>query len=400
MNHHFQLIIQMNEFIPFNRIFKNHKEQEAAAFALSGDCWHGDGPIGKRVEEQLNSWLGSRYTLLTTSCTHALEMAMMVLEIGPGDEVIMPAFTFVSTANAVRLRGGTPVFAEIRDTDLTMDPEDVARKVTGATRAVIPIHYAGVSADFDGIRKALASSPSKGQKIAIVEDAAQAVGAWWRDRALGTVGDIGCFSFHDTKNITCGEGGAFLTQDDDLAEKAEWVREKGTNRSAFLRGEVDKYTWISPGSSYIPSDVLSSVLEVQLRKKEVILDSRKAVWNSYRERLQEAEDRGWIALPRIPSYARSNYHIFHFLVQRTSDRDPLIDVLRQEGIEATFHYIPLHNAPYARKNLGSDLSLPRTEKLAASLIRLPLYPDLINIRDDIADRVFSVLSQYFNAQGR
>jgi len=380
----------MSEFIPYNKIFKGSEEQKAMMDALEGECWHGDGPASKRVESYLCNWLGARYAFLTTSCTHALEMAMMTLDIGEGDEVIMPSFTFVSTANAVRMRGARPVFAEIRSSDLTIDPVDVATKITPATRAVIPIHYAGISADFDGIRRAI-----DGRDVFIVEDAAQAVGAYWKDRALGTIGDIGCFSFHDTKNITCGEGGALLTGDQTLAEKAEWIREKGTNRSAFLRGEIDKYTWVSQGSSYIPSDLLAALLEAQLQKKEIILESRKKVWEAYMDRLGESRDKGWIILPDIPSYARINYHIFHFHVKDAADRDPLIARFREAGIGASFHYVPLHNAPYARKILGNQVQLPRTEHLADTLIRLPLYPDLVDIRHDVADRVYSVISRYF-----
>lgn len=396
----------MPDIIPFNKIFHDQEEQAALARALANDSWHGDGPASKRVEALLCQWLKSEHAFLTTSCTHALEMAMMVLEIEKGDEVILPSFTFVSTANAVLMRGGKVVFAEIRSNDLTIDPDDLARKITPATKAVIPIHYAGVSADFDSIyqvlgKKAISDNPSNVQsgspsEIAVVEDAAQAVGAYWKNKALGTVGDIGCFSFHDTKNFTCGEGGAFLTQKNDLARKAEWIREKGTDRSAFLRGEIDKYTWQSHGSSYIPSDLLAALLEVQLKKKEVILESRKKIRECYYERLSEARDRGWIFLPVIPDYARSNYHIFHFHVRNKSDRDPLIAMLRDEGIQAAFHYVPLHNSPYARKIMDRPVVLPRTEYLADSLIRLPLYPDLLADMEQAADRTRSVLARFFN----
>jgi dTDP-4-amino-4,6-dideoxygalactose transaminase len=359
----------MPEYIPFNRIYKNDRELTAVESALKSGCWRGDGPAGKKVEAYLRNWLPSNYAFLTTSCTHALEMAIMTLDIGAGDEVIMPGFTFVSTANAVRIHGAKPVFAEIRSSDLTLDPEDVARKITPATKAIVPVHYAGVSVDFDGIREAV-----NGRPISIIEDAAQAAGAFWNGRALGTVGDIGCFSFHDTKNITCGEGGAFLTQDDQLAEKAEWIREKGTNRSAYLRGEVDKYTWVSTGSSYVLSDLLAAVLQIQLEKKEKIRNARKAVWNSYYQMFETLAESGCITLPVIPDYATSNYHIFHFHVKDPSDRDPLIKAFQAAGIGASFHYVPLHNAPYARKIFEKPVSLPNTERLADTLIRLPLYP--------------------------
>ncbi|TVQ70259.1 MAG: dTDP-4-amino-4,6-dideoxygalactose transaminase [Balneolaceae bacterium] len=390
----------MSEFIPFNRICRGSEELEAVQKVMEEGSWHGDGPVGKRVETLLCQWLGARHCFLTTSCTHALEMAMIVLEIGPGDEVIMPGFTFVSTANAVCMRGGTPVFAEIRDDDLNLDPDDVARRITPATRAVIPVHYAGVSADFDGLHRVIKEQEKgNGTKIAIVEDAAQALGARWNDRFLGTVGDIGCFSFHDTKNITCGEGGAFVTGDEELAVRAERVREKGTNRSAFLRGEVDKYTWVGPGSSYIPSEILSAVLEAQLQKKEAIQQARESVWNTYRRVLEPAADRGWIFLPQVPAYARPNYHIFYFRVQRVRDRNPLLKALKNAGIDATFHYVPLHNSPWARSALGDVPALPGTERLADSLIRLPLWPGLSDRIEEVAERVHKVLIRYFDSPG-
>lgn len=384
---------RMSEFIPFNKIYKTKAEHKAITHALESDCWHGDGPASRRVEAHLRDLTGARHVFLTTSCTHSLEMAMMVLEAGPGDEVIMPSFTFVSTANAVRMRGATPVFAEIRESDLTLDPDDVARKITSSTKAIIPVHYAGVSVDFQALQEQISD-----RDIRIVEDAAQAVDAYWMDRALGTIGDIGCYSFHDTKNITCGEGGAFLTHNDELARKAEWVREKGTNRSAFLRGEIDKYTWVSPGSSYIPSDLLAAVLEAQLQKRDIIRKLRSRVWHTYRERLQELEDQGLIRLPFIPQYAKSNYHIFHFITAHSDHRDPLIHELKDAGIGASFHYIPLHDAPYARKELGMSVRLPETERLAASLIRLPVYPDLAPHIEEIADRVYDVISSYYQSK--
>lgn len=376
----------------FNRIFKDEKEQIAVNKVLSGNNWHGDGPAGKRVEEILRQWLSSKYAFLTTSCTHALEMAMMVLDVQPGDEIIMPSFTFVSTANAVYMRGAVPVFAEIQPFDLNIDPADTEKKITAKTKAIIPVHYAGVSVNFDALYSAIDNRP-----VAVIEDAAQAIGAFWKDKALGTIGDIGCFSFHDTKNITCGEGGAFLTQNDDLAKKAEWVREKGTNRSAFLRGEIDKYTWVSAGSSYIPSDILAGILEVQLHKRKKIHNARKEVWQAYEHILKQAESKGWITLPKIPEYAQSNYHIFHFLVNKTSLRDPLLHALRQDGIEAAFHYIPLHNSPFMKKIMNKEISLPQTERLAQSIIRLPLYPALAPQKEEAAERVYKTITRFFTA---
>ena len=380
----------MPDPVPFHAIFRDDAEQKAILKALEQNSWHGNGPSSKRVEAFLKKWLDAAHVFLTTSCTHALEMAMLVLDIRPGDQVIMPSFTFVSTANAVAMRGATPVFSEIRSSDLTIDPEDVAKKITPSTRAIIPVHYAGVSVDFDALIPL-----AEENNIAIVEDAAQGVGAYWRGRALGTIGQLGCFSFHDTKNLTCGEGGALLARAGDIAEKAEWIREKGTNRSAFLRGEVDKYTWISPGSSYIPSDLLAALLEAQLEKKDLIHRYRKAVWQTYFDYLSNECDSRWITLPRIPEYAESNYHIFHLLVRKPEVRNPLLKALKQAGIEATFHYVPLHNAPYARNLPGRQPALKRTELLADCIVRLPLYPDLYPRRREIAGRICSVLNHFF-----
>ena len=379
----------MPESIPFNRIFKGAEEQEAVARVLSGEHWHGNGAVSSEAEAVLSQWLGARHVFLSTSCTHALEMAMMALDIGPGDQVIMPSFTFVSTANAVLMRGGTPVFADICSHDLNLDANDVARKMSPAVKAIVPVHYAGISVDFDALRQAA------GPDVAMVEDAAQAIGSRWNGRALGTIGDIGCLSFHDTKNITCGEGGAFLTNNNELAQRAECMREKGTNRSAFLRGETDKYTWVSQGSSYIPSELLAAVLLVQLSRREEVFRRRKYVWETYAELLQEAEDRGWIALPQIPSYATGNYHLFYLRVHRSSDRAPLLKAFRQNGIEASFHYIPLHNAPFSRTLPRPMEPLPVTEKMAATIIRLPVYPDLADQIEEVAGRVTTVLKQYY-----
>lgn len=380
----------MAQPIPFNRIFKGAEEQQAVARVLSGEHWHGNGAVGRQAEAELSQWLGAKHVFLTTSCTHALETAMMALDIGPGDEVIMPSFTFVSTANAVLMRGGTPVFADIASHDLNLDASDVARKMSPAVKAVVPVHYAGVSVDFDALRQAA------GPDVAIVEDAAQAIGSLWKGRALGTIGNIGCLSFHDTKNITCGEGGAFLTNDDALAQRAEWMREKGTNRSAFLRGETDKYTWVSQGSSYIPSELLAAVLLVQLSRREEIFRRRKHVWETYARCLGVFEEREWISLPHIPTYATGNYHLFYVRVQRPSDRDPLLRAFRQRGIEASFHYIPLHNAPFSRTLPKPVDPLPVTEKMAASIIRLPVYPDLADTIDEVAGRASAVINRYFD----
>ena len=315
---------------------------------------------------------------------------MMCLDLKAGDEVIMPSFTFVSTANAVVIHGGRPVFADIEQATLNLDPVDVARKITPRTRAIIPVHYAGVSANLDAIKSVI-----HGRDIKIVEDAAQGVDAYYKGRPLGTIGDIGCYSFHDTKNITCGEGGAFLTNDENLAIRAEIIREKGTNRSAFLRGEVDKYTWIDKGSSFIQSDILAGLLIAQWAKRAEIKKLRRQAWSMYFDQLSPFETQGYITLPVIPDDCESNYHIFHFNTVRTDLRDDLLLALKRAGIGASFHYVPLHSSPYGRKLGHSELVLPVTDKQSDSLVRLPLYPQLITEHPDFADRVSECLHNFF-----
>ena len=342
--------------IPFNEPCIGQTEIDAVTQALQRGVLRGDGPISKRVEAMLRKWLDTSHVFFTTSCTHALEMAMIALNIGPGDEVIMPSFTFVSSANAVVLRGATPVFAEIDQETLNIDPADVARKITPATRAIVPVHYAGVACDMDAIM-ALAQK----HNLYVIEDAAQAIDATYKGRALGTIGHIGCFSFHDTKNLTSGEGGAFVTNDPAIAEKAELVREKGTNRSAFFRGEVDKYNWVSQGSSYIQSDILAALLEAQIARKDEIKQQRKRVWEAYYAALQPLAETGVLQLPVVPDFADTNYHIFFFRLPTLEIRQATLRALKDSGMQATFHYVPLHSSPYGRSILGCKDELPLTE---------------------------------------
>ncbi|MCS4034703.1 dTDP-4-amino-4,6-dideoxygalactose transaminase [Salinibacter ruber] len=334
----------------------------------------------------LKDWLGIDHAFLTTSCTHALEMAMITLGIEAGDEVIMPSFTFVSTANAVVLRGATPVFAEIEPDTLNLDPEAVAEKITPRTKAIVPIHYGGVACDMDAF-----TDLAETHDLYLVEDAAQCVDAYHEGQALGTIGDIGCYSFHDTKNITSGEGGAFLTNDDEIAKRAEIVREKGTNRSAFYRGEVDKYSWVDEGSSYIQSDVLAALLEAQLEKRDEIRRKRKKVWSTYQEALQPLADEGLIELQTIPEYADPNYHLFYLRTNTPDERDELLNALKEEGIQATFHYVPLHSSPYGRNTLSCTEELPITQHCSETLIRLPVYPQLAERVDRVADNTVQIV---------
>lgn len=347
------------------------EEEEAVKKALASRHLIGNGPICKRVEQQMQEMFDVRHVLLTPSCTLALEMAMLVLGIGSGDDVILPSFTFVSTVNCVVLRGARPVFAEIKPDTLNIDPDDIRRRITPRAKAIIPVHYAGVGCDMDAIMEI-----ARQHNLYVVEDAAQGVDALYQGRYLGAIGHIGCYSFHGTKNITCGEGGAFLTNDDELAQKAEIIHEKGTNRAAFVRGQVDKYTWVSVGSSYVLSDLLAAVLEAQLAKRAEIKAKREAVWKQYYERLKLLAAEEKIILPVIPAGRESNYHIFFFRVADEDMRNAVLDGLRSEGIGATFHYVPLHSSPFGRGQLGCEDELPITEECSRTLVKLPIYPQL------------------------
>jgi dTDP-4-amino-4,6-dideoxygalactose transaminase len=353
--------------IAFCRPWFDEREEAAVRAALSGHV-SGDGPIGRRVEQRLAAGLGVPRALLTTSGTHALELALLALGIGPGHEVICPSFTFVSSANAVLRVGARPVFADIEESTLGLDPADVEPRVTPRTAALLPVHYAGVAPDMEALL-----GLARRHGLRVVEDAAQGLAATWRGRALGTLGDAGCLSFHETKNATCGEGGALLVGDPELGRRAEIAREKGTNRAAFFRGEVDRYTWVAEGSSYVLSDVLAALLDAQLDKLEEIQRRRAAVVARYREGLAAwAAARGVRLPPELPERG-PNHHIFFLLYPDGRQRDAALESLRGRGIQATFHYVPLHSAPHARR-LGVDVELPVTDRVAATLLRLPLHP--------------------------
>lgn len=359
--------------IPSNVPYIGIEEEEAVGKAIVSGYLTGNGPICKRVERQMQEMFNVKYVLLTTSCTHALEMAMLVLGIGSGDEVILPSFTFVSTANCVVLRGARPIFAEIKSDTLNIDPDDIRRRITPRTKAIIPMHYAGVGCDMDAIMEIAAE-----HNLYVVEDAAQGVDALYKGRYLGTIGNLGCYSFHGTKNIACGEGGAFLTNDDALAQKAEIIHEKGTNRAAFVRGQVDKYSWVSVGSSYVLSDLLAAVLEAQLAKRAEVKDRRKVVWEQYYRGLKPLAAKGEVILPVVPAERESNYHIFFFRVADEDTRNAVLDGLRGEGIGATFHYIPLHSSPFVRQSMEREYDLPVTDECSTTMVRLPLYPGILD----------------------
>ena len=328
----------------------------------------GDGSYTRKCNEWIENRTHTAKCLLTTSCTHATELAALLCDINPGDEVIMPAYTFVSTADAFVLRGATPVFVDIRPDTMNMDEKLIEAAITERTRAIVPVHYAGVACEMDTIMEI-----ADKHHLAVVEDAAQGILSYYKGRALGTIGNFGCFSFHETKNYSMGEGGALLIRDQKDIEEAEIIREKGTNRSKFYRGQIDKYTWINYGSSYLPSDMNAAYLYAQLEIADEINESRLAAWNRYYVNLQPLADAGKIELPVIPEGCAHNAHMFYIKAKDIEERTVLIDDLKQNGIHAVFHYIPLHTAPAGLK-FGRFHGEDRyTTRESERLLRLPMY---------------------------
>ncbi len=328
----------------------------------------GDGKYTRMCSDWIREQTDSAGVLLTTSCTHATELAAILCDIKAGDEVIMPAYTFVSTADAFVLRGARAVFVDIRPDTMNIDEKLIESAITDRTKAIVPVHYAGVACEMDKIMEI-----AKKHHLYVIEDAAQGMMASYRGRQLGTIGDIGCYSFHETKNYSMGEGGAVLLQDGTMLEEAEIIREKGTNRSKFFRGQIDKYTWVAAGSSYLPSELNAAYLWAQLLKAEEIYDNRMASWNRYYEELSGLADAGYIELPYVPEECRHNAHMFYIKAKDLEERTELISYLKENGVMAVFHYIPLHTAPAGQKYgdfRGEDkYTTAESERLA----RLPLY---------------------------
>lgn len=383
--------------IPFNRPYLTGNEiryMEDVLHTLSeGGHISGDGKYSKLVQTFFQSRFGARKALMTTSCTSALELATRLLDLKPGDEVIVPSYTFSSTVNPVLLAGAKPVFADVQEDTLNIDPADIRKKITQKTRAIYPVHYGGVSCAMDEIMEI-----AQEHDLNVVEDAAQGVNAKYKGKYLGTMGDFGCYSFHETKNYVCGEGGALLINVDDpkIIERAEIIREKGTNRGQFHRGEVDKYTWVDVGSSYLPSDLLAAFLHAQLENLDEIQDMRMNVWNAYYSALKPFEDRGKIRLPVVPDYAEHNAHLFYVLFHDELVRDLVMNHLKEKGIHAVFHYIPLHSAPVGLGLGYKKEDLPVTENISGRLLRLPMYAGMTReqfryVRDQL-QIVFSALA--------
>jgi dTDP-4-amino-4,6-dideoxygalactose transaminase len=368
---------------PFNRPYTTGREFDYIQDAIDNGHLSGRGPYDRRCTDWLEERTGTHTAFLTGSCTAALEMAAILAGVGEGDEVIMPSFTFVSTANAIALRGGIPVFVDVREDTLNLDEDKVAAAVTDRTRAILPVHYAGVGCEMDAIC-ALASEHG----LAVIEDAAQAINCSYRDRALGAIGEMGCLSFHETKNVHCGEGGALLVNEETLAERAEIVQEKGTNRGQFFRGEVDKYTWVDVGSSFLTSEVTAAFLWAQLEQADEITRRRLEIWTRYHERFAELEERGAVRRPVVPGHCVHNAHMYYLLLPDLAARDALIAGLAESDVQAVFHYVPLHSAPAGQRLGRASGSLEVTDSTSERLVRLPLWPALPDAEvDRIADAV-------------
>lgn len=361
----------MSEKIHFNRPFMTGKELYYIAEAKFGNMLAGDGPFTKRCHEWLKNESGCEKALLTHSCTAALEMAALLLDIEPGDEIIMPSYTFVSTANAFVLRGGVPVFVDIREDTLNLDERLIEAAITPRTRAIVPVHYAGVACEMDTITEI-----AKRHGLQVVEDAAQGVMARYKGRALGSIGDLGAYSFHETKNVISGEGGALLVNDPSLASRAEIIREKGTDRGRFFRGEVDKYTWQEVGSSFLPGELIAAFLWAQLEEAKRITNDRLVIWERYHALLEPLEAKGLLRRPIVPDECQHNAHMYYVLLAPEIDRQQVLSVMKRRAIFSVFHYVPLHSSPAGRRYGRPHGELNVTVTQSERLVRLPLWVGL------------------------
>jgi dTDP-4-amino-4,6-dideoxygalactose transaminase len=357
--------------IPFNKPYMTGRELWYIAQAYNNGHLAGDGLFTKKCHEWLQERTGAHKALLTHSCTAALEMAAILADIQPGDEVIMPSYTFVSTANAFVLRGGVPVFVDIRPDTLNIDETLIEAAITPKTKAIVPVHYAGVGCEMDVIMEI-----AQRHGLLVIEDAAQGVMSTYKGRPLGSIGNLGAYSFHETKNIISGEGGALLINDERFAGRAEIIREKGTNRSQFFRGQVDKYTWVDIGSSYLPGEVIAAFLRAQMEEADSITTRRLEIWHIYHNALEVLERDGRLRRPMIPGNCQHNAHMYYLLLQNLTDRTRFITHMKQQGVNCVFHYVPLHSSPFGQKFARVHKKLKVTEDLAHRLVRLPVWVGL------------------------
>lgn len=361
----------MMDNISFNKPHLTGKELHYINEAHELGQLSGDGPFTKRCNAWLEQHTGCKRALLTHSCTAALDMAAILADILPGDEIIMPSYTFASTANAFVLRGGVPVFVEIRPDTLNIDETKIENAITSKTKAIVPVHYAGVSCEMDAIM-----AIAKRHNLLVIEDAAQGIMSAYKGKPLGSIGHMGCMSFHETKNIIAGEGGALLINDDQFIERAEIIREKGTNRSEFFRAQVDKYIWVDIGSSYLPGEIIAAFLWAQMEKVKQISRKRMAIWSAYHEALISIEREGVIRLPVIPTECKHNAHMYYLLFANLKMRTCAIEYLKQHNITTVFHYIPLHSSPAGVKYGRTHGDMAITDNTSDRLLRLPLYYDM------------------------
>jgi len=370
--------------IPFNKPFMTGRELWYIAQAHTNGHLSGDGQFTKKCHGWLEQNTGTRRALLTHSCTAALEMAALLAELQPGDEVIMPSYTFVSTANAFVMRGAVPVFVDIRPDTLNIDETKIEAAITPRTKVILPVHYAGVACEMDTIMDI-----AKRHNLIVIEDAAQGIMSTYKGRPLGSIGHMGAYSFHETKNIIAGEGGALLVNDPAYAERAEIIREKGTNRSQFFRGQVDKYTWVDIGSSYLPGEVIAAFLWAQMEEADSITQRRLDLWDTYHAALAPLEAEGKLRRPIVPQGCVHNAHMYYILLDSLDQRGRVIADLKRQGVHSVFHYVPLHSAPAGRKHSRAHGELSHTDDLSDRLLRLPLWVGL----EAEQDRVIRALKE-------
>lgn len=373
--------------IPFNKPYLTGQEIDCIAEAHACGRLAGDGHFTKRCHAWLEEQTGCHKVLLTHSCTAALEMAAILADIQPGDEVIMPSYTFVSTANAFVLRGAVPVFVDIRPDTLNLDERLIEAAITPRTKAIVPVHYAGVACEMEVIM-----AIARRYNLLVIEDAAQAVMATYNGRPLGSIGDFGCYSFHETKNIISGEGGALLINNPRFSGRAEIIREKGTNRSQFFRGQIDKYTWVDLGSSYLPSELIAAFLWAQFQEASAITSRRLALWDRYHQAFAPLQAAGRLLRPCLVERTGHNAHMYYLLLADLEDRTMFISSLKEQGVQAVFHYIPLHHAPAGERYGRVSGNLHHTEVLSDRLVRLPLWPGLEHHQERVIDAVGFALS--------
>lgn len=372
--------------IPFNKPYMTGKELWYVSQAHVNGHLAGDGDFTKKCNAWLEQRIGCKKALLTHSCTAALELAAILCELQPGDEVILPSYTFVSTANAFVLQGAVPVFVDIRPDTLNIDESKIEAAITDRTRVIVPVHYAGVGCEMDTIMDIAAK-----HKLLVIEDAAQGIQSTYKGRPLGSIGDLGTLSFHETKNIIAGEGGALLVNDFRFCEKAEIIREKGTNRSKFIRGEVDKYTWVEKGSSYLPSELVAAFLWAQMEEVEPITKRRMEIWNTYHHWFASFEDQEKVTRPTIPTECAHNAHMYYLLLPTEDLRTEFIEKLSEHNIGSVFHYVPLHSSPKGLACGRTSGDMTNTDEISARLVRLPMWVGLEDFQQTVIQNVCAIL---------